>query len=243
MAKIDKSQYTKSEWQRIKQARRLAKKADRHKKEFNQTIIRKPIEPKVNGSTAFVIGNGTSRFPIQLEKLKPLGKIYGCNALYREFTPDYLIAVDTRMVIEISKQGYQLQHPVYTNPNRSYQKIEGLNLFNPSKGWSSGPTAMWLASQHTYDTIYILGFDYKGLDKGRMVNNMYADTLNYKKTSDRATFYGNWLKQTSNILKENPKTTFIRVIASDNYKPAELNKFSNIKHINIEEFKKLYHIS
>ena len=243
MAKIDKSQYTKSEWQQIKQARRLAKKAARHQKEFNQTIIRKPIEPKVNGSTAFVVGNGTSRFPIQLEKLKSIGKIYGCNALYREFTPDYLVAVDTRMVIEISKQGYQLQHPVYTNPNRSYQKIEGLNLFNPSKGWSSGPTAMWLASQHTYDTIYILGFDYKGLDKGRMVNNMYADTLNYKKTSDRATFYGNWLKQTTITLNEYPKINYIRVIDRDGFIPKELVNIKNMKHIYVDEFMQIHNLT
>ena len=243
MAKIDKSQYTKSEWQQIKQARRLAKKAARHQKEFNQTIIRKPIEPKVNGSTAFVVGNGTSRFPIQLEKLKSIGKIYGCNALYREFTPDYLIAVDTRMVIEISKQGYQLQHPVYTNPNRSYQKIEGLNLFNPSKGWSSGPTAMWLASQHTYDTIYILGFDYKGLKDNTSFNNIYASTMNYKKSTDGPTFYGNWMRQTRSVIQENKDINYVRIIASDNYSPDELNTFDNYNEVLVEDFTKMFEIS
>ena len=48
-----------------------------------------------NNKIAFVIGNGTSREPIALPSLKPFGKIYGCNAVYRDFIPDYLVAVDT----------------------------------------------------------------------------------------------------------------------------------------------------
>jgi hypothetical protein len=43
---------------------------------------------------AFVIGNGVSRQTIDLEKLKKYGTIYGCNAIYRNFNPDYLVAVD-----------------------------------------------------------------------------------------------------------------------------------------------------
>ena len=32
--------------------------------------------------TIFCIGNGESRSPIDLIKLRPHGKIYGCNGLY-----------------------------------------------------------------------------------------------------------------------------------------------------------------
>ena len=49
----------------------------------------------------FLIGNGESRKDFNLDLLKPHGKIYGCNALYREFEPDYLIAVDPKMIVEI----------------------------------------------------------------------------------------------------------------------------------------------
>ena len=42
----------------------------------------------------FCIGNGESRKDFDLETLRPHGKIYGCNALYRDFTPDVIIAVD-----------------------------------------------------------------------------------------------------------------------------------------------------
>ena len=54
----------------------------------------------------FCIGNGESRKDFDLNKLKPQGKIYGCNALYRDFTPDVLISVDNGIMHEIYDSGY-----------------------------------------------------------------------------------------------------------------------------------------
>ncbi|MDA8915569.1 hypothetical protein N9J01_00545 [bacterium] len=54
----------------------------------------------------FCIGNGESRQSIDLLKLRPHGKIYGCNALYRDFTPDVLTAVDHGIMHEIYQSGY-----------------------------------------------------------------------------------------------------------------------------------------
>ena len=54
----------------------------------------------------FCIGNGESRSSIDLNKLRPYGKIYGCNALYRNFTPDVLVAVDSGIIHEIYHSGY-----------------------------------------------------------------------------------------------------------------------------------------
>jgi uncharacterized Rossmann fold enzyme len=236
MAKIDKTQYTKQQYKILK----TAAKADK--------LVVSEIEnvesmPMIESNTAFVLGNGTSRASVKSQELKTFGKVYGCNALYRTFDPDYLIAVDVKMVLEINKAGYQRKNTVWTNPNKSYQKMSNLNFFQPSKGWSSGPTALWLASQHGYEKIFILGFDYKGLDEGKKLNNMYSDTVNYKKSTEGATFFGNWLRQTVSVIKDNPKINFIRVIASDNYIPEELNKFVNVEHITTDTFKKIYSLS
>ena len=54
---------------------------------------------------SFVLGNGKSRLNFDFNHLKRFGKIYGCNALYREFEPDYLIAVDPKMIFEIESKG------------------------------------------------------------------------------------------------------------------------------------------
>ena len=56
--------------------------------------------------TIFCIGNGQSRAPVDLIKLRPQGKIYGCNGLYRDFTPDVLCSVDGPMMHEVYQSGY-----------------------------------------------------------------------------------------------------------------------------------------
>lgn len=184
---------------------------------------------------SFVVGNGTSRLGINLNTLKQYGKIYGCNALYREFEPDYLIAVDAKMIIEIEKTGYQLTHEVWTNTNAKYKNFNGFKYFNPSMGWSSGPTALHLATSHKPLEIYILGFDYIGNDGN--FNNIYANTDNYRKSSDPATYYGNWKNQTEQVIKSNPEVKYYRVVGEKYFNP-EWN-YHNFKHIKYKEFDKL----
>ena len=184
-------------------------------------------------SRAFVLGNGRSRLRLHISDIQPHGKIYGCNALYREYSPDYLIAVDPKMIYEICKTDYQRTHAVWTNPNSRYKEFEGLNYFQPSKGWSSGPTALLLASEHKHNEIYIFGFDYTGVD-GR-VNNVYADTDNYKKSSEPATYYGNWMRQTETIIKSNPKTKYFRIV-DQKYFDTGWDKLSNLHVVTYEDF-------
>jgi len=97
-------------------------------------------------NVAFVLGNGTSRRSLNHNNLLDKGIVYACNAMYREFEPHYLIAVDVKMVNEIVASGYNKTHAVWTNPNKGISTKHHLNLFNPHKGWSSGPTALWFAS-------------------------------------------------------------------------------------------------
>lgn len=191
-------------------------------------------------SVAFVIGNGISRAEINLSNLKKYGKTYGCNALYREFSPDYLIAVDAKMIIEINESRYQFSHEVWTNYNKAYEKMTGLNYFSPSKGWSSGPTALWLASEHSNKEIYILGFDYQGTGEGNnLVNNLYAGTPNYKRVDERATYFGNWLKQTLATIQKHPHKRYIRVITDNCIVPKDFANIENLTHMPIENFKKI----
>jgi len=186
-------------------------------------------------NAAFVLGNGTSRLSLNHHSLLDKGTVYACNAMYREFEPHYLIAVDVKMVNEIVASGWNKTHAVWTNPNKGISTKHHLNLFNPHKGWSSGPTALWFASEQGHKDIYIFGFDFQGL-QGRF-NNVYADTYNYKKTSDTATFHGNWLSQTERTIKDFRHTQYYRVINPGDFVPDQLGiQVKNIKHITYDEF-------
>ena len=244
MAKIDKTKLTKEQWHTLRDKRRLEKETSRQLKEAPAIKTSAPIpERKKHGQlNSFVLGNGTSRKDVDLDKLYPLGPMYACNAVYRTFTPDYLIAVDVKMILEISKTKFQHKNEVWTNRNKAYDRIQGLNYFNPSKGWSSGPTALWLASKHGHRNIFILGFDYKGLKDGKSFNNLFADTPNYKNSRDGATFFGNWLRQTASVIREHKDINYIRVIQPDNYCPDELNNFENYSTMYVETFRSLFGI-
>ena len=61
----------------------------------------------------FCIGNGESRIGYDLEKLRPHGKIYGCNAIYRDFMPDVLTAVDHGIMHEVYHAGIAQKIPCY----------------------------------------------------------------------------------------------------------------------------------
>lgn len=85
----------------------------------------------------FVLGNGESRRQIDLNKLKSTGKIYGCNALYRDFEADAIVAVDGGMMFELYAKGYALNHLCYFRswtklPEDAYEMFAGTNLF---EGW------------------------------------------------------------------------------------------------------------
>lgn len=166
--------------------------------------------------------------------------MYGCNALYREMTPHFLVAVDTKMIKEITSTGYHLENSVWTNPNSYSRSIEKLCIFNPSLGWSSGPSALNLATSHKFKKIYILGFDFKGSGTNELlVNNVYAGTQNYKAADSKATYYGNWLKQTASIITKNPEVKYVRVIRNNNgFIPESLTLQPNLTHITIRDFLK-----
>lgn len=193
----------------------------------------------LHNNPAFIIGNGTSRSRLNPESLLDKGVVYGCNAQYREYNPHYLIAVDVKMVNEIISAGYHKKHQVWTNPNKGIQTKHNVNFFQPHKGWSSGPTALWFAASQGHKTIYIFGFDYQGLN-GKF-NNVYADTFNYKKSSDAATYFGNWLSQTEKVIREFRHIKFFRVAEPGAFIPDKLGpSLTNLSHISFEEFEKTF---
>jgi hypothetical protein len=187
---------------------------------------------------AFVLGNGKSRLTINSKNLLDLGTVYACNAVYRELEPHYLIAVDVKMINEIVESGYHKTHEVWTNPNKGIKDLENLKFFNPHKGWSSGPTALWLSASKGHREIYILGFDYQGI-QGK-VNNVYADTRNYKSSRDTAIFFGNWLNQTYRVIREYQQTKFYRVMNPLGFIPDKLKNLENLEHITYEKFEKIF---
>ena len=184
-------------------------------------------------SAAFVLGNGISRLAVNFDLLKPLGKIYGCNALYREFSPDVLVSTDRGIAQTIQNSGYAQNHTMYTR-----KPLPGLGARTVPQsyfGFSSGPIAVALAALDRHLAIYLVGFD-MGPTASNRFNNVYADTEFYKKSSSLPTFTGNWSRQIVSICKDFPKTSFYRVMGDTTAAVAELANVDNLQHMPITDF-------
>ena len=57
--------------------------------------------------SVFILGNGPSRKNIDISKLD--GTVIGCNACYRDFTPDVICATDAGIMSDIIESGYDGQ--------------------------------------------------------------------------------------------------------------------------------------
>jgi len=57
--------------------------------------------------SVFVLGNGPSRKNIDVSKLE--GTVIGCNACYRDFTPDVICATDAGIMSDIIESGFDGQ--------------------------------------------------------------------------------------------------------------------------------------
>lgn len=182
---------------------------------------------------AFVLGNGQSRTAVDLNRIKNLGSIYGCNGLYRDWEPDCLVATDRPIAEAIQRSGYSKKHRFYTRkplPDLGAQIV-------PRKyhGNSSGPIACALAAIDGHDRIYLLGFD-MGPSPNMRFNNVYAGTEFYKGADAAPTFTGNWIRQLVTIAGDFPNTRFIRVCGHTTAEIKEFKNIGNFENIDIQTF-------
>ena len=73
---------------------------------------------------AFIIGNGLSRKDFNLNRLVGQGCTFGCNALYRDFTPDYLVAIDDKIIEEITQSDYPMNRFIIPPNEEQYEPAE-----------------------------------------------------------------------------------------------------------------------
>ena len=134
----------------------------------------------------FCIGNGESRKSFNLDQLKPHGKIYGCNALYREYTPDVLVSVDHGIMHEIYQSGY-----CYTNETWF-------------RDWTRVP-------EHMYESMVYAGLSQVDIEE---LNKWHIKNENKKTDEKEFVMHGANLSGLVTILRQN-KEKFERRISQN----------------------------
>lgn len=165
-----------------------------------------------------IIGNGESRKNINIDKIKDI-KI-GCNAIYRDYTVDYISACDRRVLKELIQNN--VTTPTYTRSEwlchfRSQSFIKYPEL--PYKGksrqdipfqWGSGAYATLLGAIINSDDNHLIGFDLWGKGENfKFQNNIYKDTANYQVSTYRAVDPSYWIYQIGKVIENFPNQKFV----------------------------------
>jgi|MDTC01.3.fsa_nt_gb hypothetical protein len=138
---------------------------------------------------AFIIGNGKSRQAIDLSSLVGKGTIFGCNALYRNFSKsDYLVAIDDRMIKELLEITLDDKHPsigevIIPPEDERWESAE----YSPNRRRSNaGMNAMLEAIRREHNILYCLGFDFI-LEGEKSIENIYKGSKNYEPSTQSTT--------------------------------------------------------
>jgi hypothetical protein len=181
---------------------------------------------------AFVFGNGESRKGIvDLEVFRGKGTIIGCNAIYREFSPDVLLAIDSGIIGEIKESGYAIDKyfvvPRNMNPARQGTgKVYNLKFkrFN-----NCGAVALQYAGMAGHNEAYLFGFDCFG-------GNLYLNTPFYRAKPPQDSKYDNFRNYMRAAMLDHPETHYINVIKDkDGLKPIK-RKVPNLSTMTYREF-------
>jgi hypothetical protein len=145
-------------------------------------------------SRVFCIGNGESRRDFNLQNLRKHGKIYGCNGLYRDFTPDVLCSVDHGMMHEVYHAGVAQKIPCFF---RDWTKVPAMHYETMVNGGLSEVEAKEhlddiLVSNERGDSDQFVmhGANLKGI-----VEMIKRNGEKYKKNVNNSTIKVSWIKK------------------------------------------------
>ena len=132
--------------------------------EYSREKISNGITNNQISNKAIIIGNGTSRLGMNLNLIKnhrggllASGALqsYGCNALYRDFSPNFLVATGDDIVKEIADSGYADDNIVYASAYDILDYPGKFYLIPQDPGWNAGTIATYMACFDGHEKVYL----------------------------------------------------------------------------------------
>ena len=193
--------------------------------------------------TRVIIGNGKSREGFDLTLLNNFDVVtYGCNAVHRDYAPNYLVAMDGGIIEEIAHSGIArpgrgetiLRVPHWRDQFEfEHYRSRGLHGFPPRS--NVGAVAVEMAISDGVSPgqqLWLLGMDSLfDVQTTSPMGNVYAGTKNYTR-STAATIsdvvgrrrHFQWL------FKKHPKIEF-RLVISDEEWPLMCEEFMEVPNV------------
>lgn len=195
---------------------------------------------------AVVIGNGPSRKEFNMKALfNNIGGLlgtkkfqtYGCNAVYRDMEPDFMVVTGPSdgIVKEIADSGYCDNHIVYADASDIQMHPGKFYLIPQDPCWNSGALAAYIAAFDGHKQVYLLGFDHQ--DQPGCNYNVYAGTPNYQNATGAQAHPAFWEKAMVQVFTAYQDVEFIRVMPGKYAPVPEAWKYMlNFRQISFREF-------
>jgi hypothetical protein len=193
---------------------------------------------------AVVIGNGPSRLGFDLKHLKKYSGLlgantvqtYGCNALYRDFTPDFLVATGNNKIIEeIANSQYINDNIAYTNSIHLLEYPGKFYLIPYDPYADAGTTAAYIAAFDGHTKIYLIGFD--GQDTPGYNSNIYASTNAYDDILDFEIENQKWVDNRTQLFNVYNDVDFVWVtLTGGSTIPEKFKWVPNFRQISFKTF-------
>lgn len=143
---------------------------------YEKEYITRTLDNQGFSKKAVIIGNGTSRLQFNLAEfqkshVKKRIQTYGCNDLYKDFTPDFLVVTRSDAIKKVNQTEYCRDNVVYSSSAAILQYPGAFHLIPQDPSWNSGSIAAYMACFDGHPTVYLIGFD--GNDAPDTSNNIY----------------------------------------------------------------------
>lgn len=209
--------------------------------ETTEHVDNKVINNQIS-NVAVVFGNGESRTMINPQKIigKKSGLLgakapqtYGCNAFYRDHTPDFMVCTDRILAKEMVDSGFTNDNIVYTHPIISLE-FPGKFYMIPNDPYANaGATAAYIACFDGHRKVYLLGCE--GQDGSNYNNNVYAGSNGYSEKS-RNMAGAKYSKHFAEVMSVYDDVDFILVTKSGRYPmPSEWVGLTNVRQMSLRE--------
>lgn len=222
--------------------------------QYQKEFVTNPFTNLPFSNHAVVIGNGVSRkdFDLRLfldhRDVAAWGEVgawkpainpkkfntYGCNAIYRNYRPDFVIAVGEDMIQEMANSNYCDDNPVYSNAWALPLYPGKFNYIPQDPGYNAGAIAAYLAAFDGHKKVFMLGFD--GIDSIGDNYNIYAGTPGYP--GNHVIISENfWVNSLNEIMQLYSDVEFVRVTPTANFRTPEPWKYlSNFRTVDFRQF-------
>jgi hypothetical protein len=196
---------------------------------------------------AVVLGNGPSRTELHPNLFNLLKnhrggllasgalQTYGCNAIVRDFMPDFVVAND-EVASELVNGGYCDDNIIYGTQQMVLSYPGKFYLVPQAPNWDMGATAAYLSCFDGHKTVYLMGFDcYSGHTDYQ--SNVYLGTRGYPKQGDPTTEQY-FEKTLVDVMNTYNRVDFVRVAPTNTfYMPESWRYQLNLRQITFNEFK------